>query len=91
MKEKNQNKEQNTNQNQEQNQNTNHLSLRADTKSTIVTTNLAFDRWGEIIKDNDGNLMAKTTAEHTVFTSEPQLWYNVGQPFLLPLSISAKP
>lgn len=29
----------------------NHLSLRADTKSTIVTTNLAFDRWGEIIKD----------------------------------------
>ena len=29
----------------------NHLSLRADTKSTIITTNLAFDRWGEIIKD----------------------------------------
>ena len=29
----------------------NHLSLRADTKSTIITTNLAFDRWGKIIKD----------------------------------------
>ncbi|MBR2205209.1 MAG: IS21-like element helper ATPase IstB [Prevotella sp.] len=29
----------------------NHLSLRAGTKSTIVTTNLSFDRWGEIIKD----------------------------------------
>lgn len=29
----------------------NHLSLRADSKSTIITTNLAFDRWGEIIKD----------------------------------------
>jgi len=29
----------------------NHLSLRTDTKSTIITTNLAFDRWGEIIKD----------------------------------------
>jgi len=29
----------------------NHLSLRADTKSTIITTNLSFDRWGEIIKD----------------------------------------
>ena len=29
----------------------NHLSLRADSKSTIVTTNLAFERWGEIIKD----------------------------------------
>ena len=29
----------------------NHLSMRADGKSTIVTTNLAFERWGEIIKD----------------------------------------
>lgn len=29
----------------------NHLSLRADAKSTIITTNLAFDRWGEIIRD----------------------------------------
>lgn len=29
----------------------NHLSLRADGKSTIVTTNLAFERWGEVIKD----------------------------------------
>lgn len=29
----------------------NHLSLRADGKSTIVTTNLAFERWGEIIRD----------------------------------------
>lgn len=29
----------------------NHLSLRADIKSTIITTNLSFDRWGEIIKD----------------------------------------
>ena len=29
----------------------NHLSLRTDRKSTIITTNLAFDRWGEIIKD----------------------------------------
>ena len=35
----------------------------------------------EFLKDNDGNLMAKTTAEHTVFTTEPQLWYNVGQHF----------
>lgn len=29
----------------------NHLSLRAGTKSTIVTTNLSFDRWNEIIPD----------------------------------------
>jgi len=29
----------------------NHLSLRAGKKSTIITTNLSFDRWGEIIKD----------------------------------------
>ena len=29
----------------------NHLSLRTDTKATIVTTNLSFDRCGEIIKD----------------------------------------
>jgi len=28
-----------------------HLSLRADGKSTIVTTNLAFNRWDEIIQD----------------------------------------
>ena len=35
----------------------------------------------EFLKDKDGNPKAKTTAEHTVFTSEPQLWYNVGQHF----------
>ena len=29
----------------------NHLSLRAGGKSTIVTTNLAFNRWDEIIQD----------------------------------------
>lgn len=29
----------------------NHLSLRAAKKSTIITTNLSFDRWGEIIPD----------------------------------------
>lgn len=29
----------------------NHLSLRAGKKATIITTNLSFDRWGEIIKD----------------------------------------
>ena len=29
----------------------NHLSLRSDGKSTIVTTNLAFNRWDEIIQD----------------------------------------
>lgn len=29
----------------------NHLSLRADGPSTIVTTNLAFERWGEVIRD----------------------------------------
>lgn len=29
----------------------NHLSLRADGRSTILTTNLAFERWGEIIRD----------------------------------------
>ena len=29
----------------------NHLSIRADDKSTIITTNLACDRWGEIIRD----------------------------------------
>lgn len=28
-----------------------HLSLRAERKSTIITTNLAFDRWEEIFKD----------------------------------------
>ena len=39
------------------------------------------DNDGNVIKDKDGNPKAKTTAEHTVFTSEPQLWYNVGQHF----------
>jgi DNA replication protein DnaC len=29
----------------------NHLSLRAGRKSTIITTNLGFDRWGEIFGD----------------------------------------
>jgi len=29
----------------------NHLSLRTDRKATIITTNLGFDRWGEVIKD----------------------------------------
>lgn len=29
----------------------NHLSLRAGKKTTIITTNLAFNRWNEIIKD----------------------------------------
>lgn len=29
----------------------NHLSLRAGKKATIITTNLAFNRWGEVIKD----------------------------------------
>lgn len=29
----------------------NHLSLRAGKKSVIITTNLAFNRWGEIIAD----------------------------------------
>ncbi len=29
----------------------NHLSLRAGRKSTIITTNLSFERWGEIVKD----------------------------------------
>ena len=29
----------------------NHLSLRAGRKSTIITTNLSFDRWGEIVAD----------------------------------------
>ena len=29
----------------------NHISLRADGQSTILTTNLAFERWGEIIRD----------------------------------------
>jgi len=29
----------------------NHLSLRAGTKSTIITTNLSFDRWPEIFGD----------------------------------------
>jgi DNA replication protein DnaC len=28
-----------------------YLSLRADRKSTIVTTNLSFERWDEIFKD----------------------------------------
>ena len=28
-----------------------HLSLRAGVKSTIITTNLSFDRWGEIFGD----------------------------------------
>ncbi len=28
-----------------------HLSLRAGRKSTIITTNLSFDRWGEIFQD----------------------------------------
>ena len=39
------------------------------------------DNDGNLIKDKDDNLIAKTTAEHTVFTTEPQLWYNVGQHF----------
>ena len=29
----------------------NHLSLRAGRKSTIITTNLSFDRWEEIFGD----------------------------------------
>ena len=29
----------------------NHLSLRAGKKTTLITTNLAFNRWNEIIKD----------------------------------------
>ena len=29
----------------------NHLSLRTDKKTTVVTTNLAFNRWNEIIDD----------------------------------------
>jgi len=29
----------------------NHLSLRCGRKSTIITTNLSFDRWGEIFGD----------------------------------------
>lgn len=28
-----------------------HLSLRAGQKSTIITTNLSFERWGEIFQD----------------------------------------
>jgi len=28
-----------------------HLSLRAGLKSTIITTNLSFDRWSEIFRD----------------------------------------
>ena len=28
-----------------------HLSLRAGRKSTIITTNLSFDRWNEIFSD----------------------------------------
>ncbi len=27
------------------------LSLRANNKSTIITTNLSFDRWEEVFKD----------------------------------------
>ena len=29
----------------------NHLSLRAGKKATIITTNLAFNRWNEVIED----------------------------------------
>ena len=29
----------------------NHLSLRSGSKSTIITTNLTFDRWSEIFGD----------------------------------------
>ena len=29
----------------------NHLSLRTDKKTTVITTNLAFNRWDEIIAD----------------------------------------
>lgn len=28
-----------------------HLSLRAGRKSTLITTNLSFERWGEIFQD----------------------------------------
>ena len=28
-----------------------HLSLRAERKSTIITTNLAFEKWKDIFKD----------------------------------------
>lgn len=28
-----------------------HLSLRAERKSTIITTNLSFEKWEEIFKD----------------------------------------
>ena len=37
------------------------------------------DKDGNVKLDKDGNIDYK--AEHTVFTTEPQLWYNVGQHF----------
>ena len=37
------------------------------------------DKDGNLKLDKDGNIDYK--AEHTVFTTEPQLWYNVGQHF----------
>ena len=37
------------------------------------------DKDGDPKLDKDGNIDYK--AEHTVFTTEPQLWYNVGQHF----------
>ena len=37
------------------------------------------DKDGNPKLDKDGNTDYK--AEHTVFTTEPQLWYNVGQHF----------
>ena len=37
------------------------------------------DKDGDLKFDKDGNVAF--TPEHTVFTTEPQLWYNVGQHF----------
>lgn len=45
----------------------------------VIDVNPFKDKHGNMKLDKDGE--PEFTAEHTVFTSEPQLWYNVGQHF----------
>ena len=44
----------------------NHISLRAGLKSTIITTNLSFDRWDEIFTDK---IIASAMVDRLTFQS----------------------
>ena len=52
----------------------NHLSLWTDTKATIITTNLSFDRWGEIIKDK---ILAYALVDRLTHNAYPVNMYGI--------------